>query len=344
MAEGAAAQYQLLPVPRDAGFDPAEIGRINNLSGAISAAFQKTNVILNHFNTYVRNVNFKNNIILTIVNQVRLKVYNLLRLINKLNRRIQELEGQGQEGEMMGQEDNQNVELQRLIQQKAYLMTLLDRATGTLMQLRDGIDNIMQNPDLDLTADKTSQFVGVINQINALLQDILSKQTPPNNVVAVGDNEIPLTQEGLAGLDAAVPPAEADVDNAPPLPPNSINIIPPALGGKRRRSVASRSFPIIFRRRSRRNTPAPPPGLGGGKRRRRKTRKLRRKSRGGKKSKSKSRKGIRGRSKRGGFKAVYPQLSHKKMSKSRTSKSSKSSRSSNRSSRTSRNSTDATSK
>jgi len=261
MAEGAAAQYQLLPVPRDAGFEPAEIGRINNLSGAISAAFQKTNVILNHFNTYVRNVNFKNNIILTIVNQVRLKVYNLLRLINKLNRRIQELEGQGQEGEMMGQEDNQNVELQRLRQQKAYLMTLLDRATGTLMQLRDGIDNIMQNPDLDLTADKTAQFDGVINQINALLQDILSKQTPPNNVVAVGDNEIPLTQEGLADLDAAVPPAEADVDNAPPLPPNSINIIPPA-------------------------PPAPPPGLGGGKRRRRKTRKLIRKSRGGKKSKS----------------------------------------------------------
>ena len=321
MAEGAPVQYQLLPVPRDAGFDPAEIGRINNLSGAISAAFQKTNVILNHFNTYVRNVNFKNNIILTIVNQVRLKVYNLLRLINKLNRRIRELEGQGQEGEMMGQEDNQNVELQRLRQQKAYLMTLLDRATGTLMQLRDGIDAIMQNPDLDLTADKTSQFVGVINQINALLQDILSKQTPPNNVVAVGDNEIPLTQEGLADLDAAVPPALADVDNAPALPPNSINLIPPA-------------------------PPAPPPGLAGGKRRRRKTRKLRRKSRGGKKSKSKSRKGIRGRSKRGGFKAVYPQLSHKKMSKSRTSKSSKSSRSSNRSSNRSSgmNSTNATSK
>jgi len=318
MAEGAAAQYQLLPVPRDAGFDPAEIGRLNNLSGAISAAFQKTNVILNNFNSYVRNVNYKNNIILNIVNQVRLKVYNLLRLINKLNRRILELEGQGQEGEMMGQEDNQNVELQRLRQQKAYLMTLLDRATGTLMQLRDGIDNIMQNPDLDLTADKTAQFDGVINQINALLQDILSKQTPPNNVVAVGDNEIPLTQEGLADLDAAVPLAEVDdVDNAPPLPPNSINIIPPA-------------------------PPAPPPSLGGGKRRRRKTRKLSRKSRGGKKSKSKSRKGIRGRSKRGGFKAVYPQLSHKKMSKSRTSKSSKSSRSSNRSSRMS--STNATSK
>ena len=215
MDEGAPAQYQLLPVPRDAGFDPAEIGRINNLSGAISAAFQKTNIILNNFNNYVRNVNFKNNIILTIVNQVRLKVYNLLRLINKLNRRILELEGQGQEGEMMGQEDNQNVELQRLRQQKAYLMTLLDRATGTLMQLRDGIDAIMQNPDLDLTADKTSQFVGVINQINALLQDILSKQTPPNNVVAVGDNEIPLTQEGLADLDAEVPPALSDVDNAP---------------------------------------------------------------------------------------------------------------------------------
>jgi hypothetical protein len=317
MAEGAPVQYQLLPVPRDAGFDPAEIGRINNLSGAISAAFQKTNVILNNFNSYVRNVNYKNDIILTHVKAVRLKVYNLLRLINKLNRRILELEGQGQEEEMMGQEDNHNVELQRLRQQKAYLMTLLDRATGTLMQLRDGIDNIMQNPDLDLTADKTAQFDGVINQINALLQDILSKQTPPNNVVAVGDNEIPLTQEGLTNLDAAVPLAEADVDNAPPLPPNAINLIPPA-------------------------PPAPPPGLGGGKRRRRKTRKLRRKSRGGKKSKSKSRKGIRGRSKRGGFKAVYPQLSHKKMSKSRTSKSSKSSRSSNRSSRMS--STNATSK
>jgi len=314
MAEGAAAQYQLLPVPRDAGFDPAEIGRINNLSGAISAAFQKTNVILNNYNTYVRNVNFKNNIILTHVKAVRLKVYNLLRLINKLNRRILELEGQGQEEEMIGQEDNHNDELQRLRQQKAYLMTLLDRATGTLMQLRDEIDNIMRNPDLDLTADKTAQFDGVINQINALLQDILSKQTPPNNVVAVGDNEIPLTQEGLTDLDAADPPALADVDNDPALPPNPINLIPPA----------------------------PPPGLGGGKRRRRKTRKLRRKSRGGKKSKSKSRKGIRGRSKRGGFKAVYPQLSHKKMSKSRTSKSSKSSRSSNRSSRMS--STNATSK
>jgi len=195
-------------------------------------------------------------------------------------------------------------------------MTLLDRATGTLMQLRNGIDAIMQNPDLDLNADKTSQFAGVINQINALLQDILSKQPPDDNVVAVGDNEIPLTQEGLTDLDTAVPLAEADVDNAP-LPPNAINLIPPA-------------------------PPAPPPGLGGGKRRRRKTRKLRRKSRGGKKSKSKSRKGIRGRSKRGGFKAVYPQLSHKKMSKSRTSKSSKSSRSSNRSSRMS--STNATSK
>jgi len=307
MAEGAPEQYQLLPVPRDAGFGPAEIGRINNLSGAISAAFQKTNVILNNFNSYVRNVNYKNNIILTIVNQVRLKVYNLLRLINKLNRRIQDLERQGQEGEMMGQEDNRNVELHRLRQQKAYLMTLLDRATGTLMQLRGGIDAIMQNPDLDLTANKTSQFAGVINQINALLQDILSKQPPDDNVEPVGDNEIPLTQEGLVGLDAADPPAEADVDNAPLLPPNAINLIPPA-------------------------PPAPPPGLGGGKRRRRKTRKLRRKSRGGKKSKSKSRKGIRGRSKRGGFKAVYPQLSHKKMSKSRTSKSSKTSRSSNRSS------------
>jgi len=317
MAEGAPEQYQLLPVPRDAGFGPAEIGRINNLSGAISAAFQKTNVILNNFNSYVRNVNYKNNIILTIVNQVRLKVYNLLRLINKLNRRIQDLERQGQEGEMMGQEDNRNVELHRLRQQKAYLMTLLDRATGTLMQLRGGIDAIMQNPDLDLTANKTSQFAGVINQINALLQDILSKQPPDDNVEPVGDNEIPLTQEGLVGLDAADPPAEADVDNAPLLPPNAINLIPPA-------------------------PPAPPPGLGGGKRRRRKTRKLRRKSRGGKKSKSKSRKGIRGRSKRGGFKAVYPQLSHKKMSKSRTSKSSKSSRSSNRSSRMS--STNATSK
>jgi len=41
-------------------------------------------------------------------------VYNLLRLINKLNRRILELEGQGREGGMMGQEDNRNIELQRL--------------------------------------------------------------------------------------------------------------------------------------------------------------------------------------------------------------------------------------
>ena len=301
--------YQILPIPRNL-FEEGEMDRIDSLSTAMSEAFQKTNDVLNKYNTYVRNVNFKNNIILNIVNQVRLKVYNLLRLINKLNRRIQELEGA--EGDVLEREGGPVDELQRLIQQKAYLMTLLDRATGTLMQLRDGIDAIMQNPDFDLTADKTSQFVGVINQINALLQDILSKQTPPNNVVAVGDNEIPLSQEGLADLDAAVPPAGVELPNAEPLA-NPINLIPP-----------------------------PPPGIGGGKRRRRKTRKLRRKSRGGKKSKSKSRKGIRGRSKRGGFKAVYPQLSHKKMSKSRTSKSSKSSRSSNRSSRMS--STNATSK
>ena len=307
--------YQILPIPRNL-FEEGEMDRIDSLSTAMSEAFQKTNDVLNKYNTYVRNVNFKNNLILTQVKAVRLKVYNLLRLINKLNRRIRELEGQGREGDMIGQEDN---ELPRLRQQKAYLMTLLDRAAGTLMQLRDGIDNIMQNPDLDLTADKTSQFVGVINQINALLQDILSKETPPDNIPPVGDNEIPLTQVELNELDAEAQPVEADVDNAPALPPNSINLIPPA-------------------------PPAPPapPLVGGGKRRRRKTRKLRRKSRGGKKSKSKSRKGIRGRSKRGGFKAVYPQLSHKKMSKSRTSKSSKSSRSSNRSSRMS--STNATSK
>jgi hypothetical protein len=168
----------------------------------------------------------------------------------------------------------------------------------------------MRNPNLDLTADKTSQFVNVINEINTLLQDIITTQIPLDNVEPVGD-EVPLTQVELNELDAAVPPEGVELPNAEPLA-NPINLIPP-----------------------------PPPGIGGGKRRRRKTRKLRRKSRGGKKSKSKSRKGIRGRSKRGGFKAVYPQLSHKKMSKSRTSKSSKSSRSSNRSSRTSRNSTDA---
>ena len=311
MAEGAPAPYQLLPIPRNL-FEEGEMDRIDSLSTAMSATFQKTNDVLNKYNTYVKNVNFKNDIILNNVKAVRLKVYNLLRLINKLNRRIRELEGQGREGDVLEREGGPVDELQRLIQQKAYLMTLLDRAAGTLMQLRDGIDNIMQNPDLDLTADKTSQFVGVINQINALLQDILSKQTPPDNIPPVGDNEIPLTQEGLADLDAEDQP----VDNAPALPPNSINLIPPA--------------------------PPAPPLVGGGKRRRRKTRKLRRKSRGGKKSKSKSRKGIRGRSKRGGFKAVYPQLSHKKMSKSRTSKSSKSSRSSNRSSRMS--STNATSK
>ena len=115
--------YQILPIPRNL-FEEGEMDRIDSLSTAMSEAFQKTNDVLNKYNTYVRNVNFKNNIILNIVNQVRLKVYNLLRLINKLNRRIQELEGQGQEGEMMGQEDNQNVELQRLRQQKAYLMIL----------------------------------------------------------------------------------------------------------------------------------------------------------------------------------------------------------------------------
>lgn len=309
MAEGAPAPYQILPIPQNL-FEEEEIGRINNLSGAISAAFQKTNEVLNNYNTYVRDVNFKNDIILTQVKAVRLKVYNLLRLINKLNRRIRGLVGQGRDGDMVGQEDN---ELQQLTQQKAYLMNLLDEAAGTLRQLKDGIDDIMRNPEFNLTEAKTTQFVGVINQINALLQDILSKQ-PPNdddNIPPEG-NEIPLTEDGLADLDVAVPPALADVDNAPPLA-NAINLIPSPLDG-------------------------------GGKRRRRKTRKLRRKSRGGKKSKSKSRKGIRGRSKRGGFKAVYPQLSHKKMSKSRTSKSSKSSRSSNRSSRTSRNSTDATSK
>jgi hypothetical protein len=311
MAEGAPAPYQLLPIPPNI-FNNDEMGRINNLSIAMSATFQKTNDVLNKYNTYVKNVNFKNNVILNNVKAVRLKVYNLLRLINKLNRRIRELEGQGREGDMMGQEDNPNVELQRLIQQKAYLMNLLDRAADTLTQLRDGIDNIMQNPNLDLTAGKTSQFVNVINEINTLLQDIITTPIPLDNVEPVGD-EVPLTQVELNELDAAVPPVEADVDNAPALPPNPINLIPPA-----------------------------PPLVGGGKRRRRKTRKLRRKSRGGKKSKSKSRKGRSSRNKRGGFKAVYPQLSHKKMSKSRTSKSSKSSRSSNRSSRMS--STNATSK
>ena len=314
MAEGAPAPYQLLPIPRNL-FEEGEMDRIDSLSTAMSEAFQKTNDVLNKYNTYVRNVNFKNNLILTQVKAVRLKVYNLLRLINKLNRRIRELEGQGREGDVLEREGGPVDELQRLIQQKAYLMTLLDRAAGTLTQLRDGIDAIMQNPNLDLTADKTSQFVNVINEINTLLQDIITTPIPLDNVEPVGD-EVPLTQVELNELDAADQPVEADVDNAPALP-NPINLIPPA-------------------------PPAPPPGIGGGKRRRRKTRKLRRKSRGGKKSKSKSRKGRSSRNKRGGFKAVYPQLSHKKMSKSRTSKSSKSSRSSNRSSGMS--STNATSK
>jgi len=292
--------YQILPIPRNL-FEEVEMDRIDSLSTAMSEAFQKTNDVLNKYNTYVRNVNFKNNLILTQVKAVRFRVYNLLITINSLNQRIRELEGAV--GEVLDQEGAPvNPELERLRQQKAYLMNLLDGAADTLRQLKDGIEQITNNNDYDMSPDKTRQFNDVINQINLLLGDIIRKQMPEEDV-----NQLSAEQVNAMPLLAGV-----ELPNADPLA-NPINLIPP-----------------------------PPPPVGGGKRRRRKTRKLSRKSRGGKKSKSKSRKGIRGRSKRGGFKAVYPQLSHKKMSKSRTSKSSKSSRSSNRSSRMS--STNATSK
>jgi len=292
--------YQILPIPRNL-FEEVEMDRIDSLSIAMSEAFQKTNDVLNKYNTYVRNVNFKNNLILTQVKAVRFRVYNLLITINSLNQRIRELEGAV--GEVLDQEGAPvNPELERLRQQKAYLMNLLDGAADTLRQLKDGIEQITNNNDYDMSPDKTRQFNDVINQINLLLGDIIRKQMPEEDV-----NQLSAEQVNAMPLLAGV-----ELPNADPLA-NPINLIPP-----------------------------PPPPVGGGKRRRRKTRKLSRKSRGGKKSKSKSRKGIRGRSKRGGFKAVYPQLSHKKMSKSRTSKSSKSSRSSNRSSRMS--STNATSK